>query len=122
MAESDDPVLEIELDGERTSVDLAGITGIEWRAIKRMLGLKPREVFDDAQQMDFEALAALLWVVQRRDYGGVGNGKVDAKTANAEFEEILSGLSLRSIVGEEDEDEADDGGDPPSSSGENSES
>lgn len=121
MSDSEDPVLEIELDGERTTVDLAGITGIEWRAVKRLLGLKPREVFDDAQQMDFEAIAALLWVVQRRDKGGVGNGKVDAKTATAEFEEILSGLSLRSLVDEDDES-GGDGGDPPSSSGATSES
>lgn len=105
---SDDPVVQITLDGETIDVDLLDIDGNEWCTVKRKLGLKPKQVFDDAQDMDFEAIAALVWLVKRRE------------DPQVQYEEILSGLSMRSLIDSDDEGE-DDAEESPSGSGANSE-
>lgn len=106
---SDDPVIQVTLDGETIDVDLFDIDGNEWATVKKQLKLKPRQVFEDAQDFDFEALAALVWIMKRRDDPQVG------------YDEILSGLSMRSLVDDTDDDDAEEVDERPSDSGAGSE-
>lgn len=95
---ADDTVIEVEYRGERVLVDPLDITGMEWRAIKRHLDLKPKRVLTDVEELDFDAIAALVWVVLRRD------------DPDCSYDDILESLSLRSFADEdEDEDEGSSG-------------
>lgn len=68
MSVSQDLSLEVSVGGVAYLIEAADIDGLEWRDIKRATdGMTPKQVFQSAAEMDFEALAALLWVVRRRE-------------------------------------------------------
>lgn len=96
---AEDMRVELTLDGEKIVVDPSDIDGCEWREVKKVTGLRPKGVFEGAAEMDFEALAALVWVTQRRTDPGL------------DFEAVLKGLSLASFTDpgtESDEGSAED--------------
>ena len=78
----DDTAIELVLNGETVLIDPTDIDGCEWRTVKKETGLTPKSVFEGAGEMDFEAIAALVWIVQRRD---------DPKLA---FDTVLKSLSI----------------------------
>ncbi len=97
-----DPTLAITVDGQRHDIDITDIDGCEWAAVKKQTGLKPKTVIEDAVDMDFEAVAALLWIVRRRTEPGLV------------YDDVLRSLSLKAFHADGIEDgEAD----PPVSAG-----
>lgn len=88
---------ELAVNGEPVTIDLSDIDGLEWRAIRQETGMRPRQLFQAAQDLDLEALAALLWVVQRRD------------RRDLQFDQVLGSINLTSFAldtgdtGEEDD-------------------
>lgn len=105
---ADEATIEIDLDGETIVVDPLDINGVEWADIKRHLGMRPKVVLDAIAEFDFDALAALIWVMKRRD----------APADQVKFDEILSGLSMRSFI---DTSDGEAGDADPSDSGADSE-
>lgn len=104
----DDDAIPIMIDDEKVLIDFLDFNGCEWHTIKKQMGgMKPSEVMDAASLNDFDAIAALAWAVLRRDDPSV------------QYDEILSGLSMRSLIDDEDDDEEDD--ERPSDSGADSE-
>lgn len=88
--------LEITVDGVPYEIEAADIDGLEWRDIKRATdGMTPKQVFQAASEMDFEAIGALLWIVRRRDEQGLT------------FDKVLKGLSFAAL--QDDGEEPDEG-------------
>ena len=102
---AEDTRIEVSLDGETVAIDPTDIDGCEWRLVKNETGMRPKAVFEAVEEMDFEALAALVWIVKRRDDPSLG------------YESVLSSLSIASFVNDDAE-----GGEAPSVQGANSES
>ena len=90
------PTLELNVDGVPYVVETSDIDGLEWRDIKRETGMTPKQVIVQVAELDFEALAGLLWVVRRREEKGLP------------YEKVLAGLSASVLSKDEDEDEADE--------------
>lgn len=103
---ADDTRIEVSLNGETVVVDPTDIDGCEWRLVKNETGMRPKAVFESVEEMDFEALAALVWIAKRRDDPNLG------------YETVLSSLSLASFADNEDTEEVED----PSGQGVNSDS
>lgn len=89
--------LEVTLDGQQITIDPTDIDGVEWRDIKQATGLTPKKAFEAVSEMDMEALAALVWVVQRRD------------DEEVQYDEVLSGLNIGSFIGSDDDEQGDEG-------------
>lgn len=103
MVKPDTKKLEITVSGVPYVIEAADIDGLEWRDIKRATdGMTPKRVFQAAGEMDFEAIAALLWIVRRREEDGL---TLDA---------VLKTLSFAAF---ENDDEDDEPVDPTSGDG-----
>lgn len=77
--------------------DLGDIDGLEWNKIKELTdGLSPQLVMAQAAEFDFQALGALVWTFLKRD-----DSHINMNT-------VLRGLSISSIVVDEDDEESDE--------------
>ncbi len=84
----------VEINNKRYLLDFSDIDGIEWREIKRKIGLSASATITAAASLDFEALAAVAWVIANRE-------------EDFEFEDILRGLKMSSIVQDDEVEEVD---------------
>lgn len=82
----------VEINGKRYLLDFSDIDGIEWREIKRKIGLSATSTITAAASLDFEALAAVAWVIANRE-------------EDVDFEDILRGLKMSSIVTDDEEED-----------------
>jgi len=86
-----DTSIQLQVNGETVDLDVSDIDGVEWREVRKVSGFRPKELFDAATEMDFEAFAALLWVVRRR------------KDPTLEYDTVLKSLTLSSFQAGDDE-------------------
>lgn len=88
-------IVTFRVDGTDHPVDLYDIDGLEWKRARLATGLKPYELCQAAldEQPDFEAVAALLWIVQSRD------------NPRLKYDTVLKSFSYGAVVRDEDEGE-----------------
>ena len=77
-------------------IDYTDITGIEWREIKKITGLNSMEAIANTSMMDFEALASIVYIFDKRE-----DNKIN-------YEDILANLTISSIKNEEDLEEGEE--------------
>lgn len=97
-----DEYIEVTLDGEKLAIDPMDIDGCEWRLAKKVTGLPAGKIMQAATDMDFEAVAALVWLTKRRD------------DRECEYEAVLSGLTLASFQDDDEDEEEEGDGEGPS--------
>lgn len=105
-----DTSFDVSLDDQTVKVDPLDIDGNEWVTIKKATGLPAKQVMQGVEDLDFECLAAIVWIHIRRD------------DPDVDLEAVLGGLSLRGFEtgdGNESDDESED--EAPSGSGASSE-
>jgi hypothetical protein len=95
---AEDVRLELVIDGATVVIEPLDVTGTEWRDIKKATGLSVRQVMDGVSDLDLDAVAGLAWNVLRRSDPGLT------------VDDVLGGLSLRTLVeaGERSDDDEDD--------------
>ena len=91
MSEQSDTLLVWEVDGQRVEIDLLDIDGVQWRDAFVATGGMTQTViqYGALALKEVAAIAALVWLAQRRD-------EPDLK-----YEEVAGRLTLRSLEGEE---------------------
>lgn len=83
------------IDGVDYAVDLYDIDGLEWRDAKRVTGLRQQEIVDRALgEKDWDAIAALIWVMRRREEPALA------------YEDVLKGLTYRAFMDDAGEDDS----------------
>lgn len=84
-------VVAFAVAGKAYEVDLFDIDGLEWRDARNASGLSQAEIVAGAlnpSDLNFDALAALLWVWRRRD------------EAALTYEDVLGSLSYGALAAE----------------------
>lgn len=94
---SDDIRLELTIDGDAVLVEPLDVTGEEWRAIKKASGMTVKQVMEGVSEIDTDAVGALAWNVLRR------------KDRTLTFEQVLTKITLRTILDATDVSDVDDG-------------
>lgn len=88
---ADTNIVSWQVDGKRYDVDLYDVDGVEWRDACRETRLTQRQIMYQALVVkDFDAIAALLWIVRRRTEPSLS------------YDDVLRGLtylSLRNTAG-----------------------
>jgi hypothetical protein len=93
---TDDIKIELTIDGDSVLIEPLDVTGEEWRVIKQATGLSVKQVMEGISELDLDAVAGLAWNTIR---------KTDR---DATFDQVLSKLTLRSIIDAADAAEGDD--------------
>lgn len=75
------------INGELRVLDLLDIDGLEWRDAKAASGMSQAQLLSDAfvVPIEFEAVAAVLWVWERRE------------TPELTYDQVLGSLSYKSL-------------------------
>jgi hypothetical protein len=91
----DTNVIRLNVAGEQFVVDLFGLTGDQWRDIRRVTDLRPAQFTALVVTGDIEAIAAVVWLSKREEL-------------EVTYDSVLAALTIGDLgVGPEPEPDSD---------------
>jgi hypothetical protein len=113
-----------KLDGQRQRLDFRRLPFSVWGELKRELGFTPRSLLDALDNVDVEAIGALIWLERRQHNRRLPWAEVrrELETAGAELEfEPLDVLAEgKSLFGSDEEEAEEDAETDPTTAGDSS--